>query len=269
MPTNRTRWSQRQSRRPACRCPPWVVARTPQVCSSATAPPYTYRNGCRAGTETASPTWKAGTGTRWSSMNRNCTCAPGAPWRHTPNRSHSKTPCPSCDVASGQTGRPSVERRGFEPLTFSLRRLPSAHATSEVVLRAEIPSAWRAARCPPGAQPGHKRGGYRGGQHLPCRLRIHRSARLRRFPAGQVLLERSAGLAVGLGPGPGDRDPVAGRRSEDRLGRSAGGAEDREETGCTSTSHHRSTGTSKPRSTASSPWGRRESTSARATCAGW
>ncbi len=33
----------------------------------------TYRNDCRAGTGTVSPTWKAGTGTRWSSMNRNCT----------------------------------------------------------------------------------------------------------------------------------------------------------------------------------------------------
>jgi len=33
----------------------------------------TYRNDCRPGTGTASPHWKAATGTRWSSMNRNCT----------------------------------------------------------------------------------------------------------------------------------------------------------------------------------------------------
>ena len=32
------------------------------------------------------------------------------------------------------------------------------------------------------------------------------------------------GLAVGLGPGPGDRDPLATRRSEDHLGRSAADA---------------------------------------------
>ena len=38
-----------------------------------------------------------------------------------------------------------------------------------------------------------------------------------------------AGLAVGLGPGPGDRDPLAARRPEDHLGRSAADAEDREE----------------------------------------
>jgi hypothetical protein len=33
----------------------------------------TYRNDCRPGTGTPSPHWKAATGTRWSSMNRNCT----------------------------------------------------------------------------------------------------------------------------------------------------------------------------------------------------
>jgi hypothetical protein len=40
--------------------------------------------------------------------------------------------------------------------------------------------------------------------------------------------ERSAGLAAGLGSRPTDRDPIAARRSEDLLGRSAADAEDRE-----------------------------------------
>ena len=44
-----------------------------------------------------------------------------------------------------------------------------------------------------------------------------------------LLLERGAGVAAGLGPGPGDRDPVAARRHEDHLGWSAGGAEDGQE----------------------------------------
>ena len=44
----------------------------------------------------------------------------------------------------------------------------------------------------------------------------------------RVLLERGAGLAAGLGPGRGDRHPLAARRSEDHLGRPADGAEDRE-----------------------------------------
>ena len=47
--------------------------------------------------------------------------------------------------------------------------------------------------------------------------------------AGRLLLERGARLAAGLGPGRGDRDPVAARRLEDLLGRSARGAEAREE----------------------------------------
>jgi hypothetical protein len=34
----------------------------------------TYRNDCRAGTGTASRNCQAATGTRWSCMNRNCTC---------------------------------------------------------------------------------------------------------------------------------------------------------------------------------------------------
>ena len=52
---------------------------------------------------------------------------------------------------------------------------------------------------------------------------------VRRFAGRRVLLERGAGLAVGLGPGPRDRDPLAARRSEDHVGRSATDAEDREE----------------------------------------
>ena len=47
---------------------------------------------------------------------------------------------------------------------------------------------------------------------------------LRRLAGGRVLLEPGAGLAVGLGPGRGDRDPVARWRYEDHLGWSAGGA---------------------------------------------
>jgi len=43
-----------------------------------------------------------------------------------------------------------------------------------------------------------------------------------------LLLERGAGVAVGLGSRPGDRDSLAARRSEDHLGRSAADAEDRE-----------------------------------------
>ena len=35
---------------------------------------------------------------------------------------------------------------------------------------------------------------------------------VRRLAGGRVLLERGAGLAAGLGPGPGDRDPLAARR---------------------------------------------------------
>ena len=69
---------------------------------------------------------------------------------------------------------------------------------------------------------------HRAGQQVPRRLRIHRSACVRRFAGGRVLLERSAGLAVGLGSGPGDRDSLAAWRSEDHLGRSATDAEDRE-----------------------------------------
>ena len=48
---------------------------------------------------------------------------------------------------------------------------------------------------------------------------------VRRDTGGRVLLERGAGLAIGLGPGPGDRDPVAARRSEDHVGWSAGQSE--------------------------------------------
>ena len=65
---------------------------------------------------------------------------------------------------------------------------------------------------------------HRAGQQLPRRLRVHRSARLRRFAGGRVLLERGAGLAVGLGPGPGDRDPArrtAVRRSPGAVRRCA------------------------------------------------
>ena len=46
----------------------------------------------------------------------------------------------------------------------------------------------------------------------------HRCAVLRRDAGGRLLLERGAGLAAGVGPGRGDRDPVAGRRLEDLLG---------------------------------------------------
>ena len=55
--------------------------------------------------------------------------------------------------------------------------------------------------------------------------------------AGRLLLERGAGLAAGLGPGRGDRDPVTARRLEDLLGRSARGTEAREEPAA---SRHRS-----------------------------
>ena len=51
--------------------------RHPQRSHESPALSATYRNGCRAGTEPASPTWKAGTGTQWSSMNRNCTLPSG------------------------------------------------------------------------------------------------------------------------------------------------------------------------------------------------
>ena len=40
-------------------------------------------------------------------------------------------------------------------------------------------------------------------------------------PRGRPLLERGAGLAAGVGPGRGDRDPVAVRRHEGRVGRPA------------------------------------------------
>ena len=46
-----------------------------------------------------------------------------------------------------------------------------------------------------------------------------------------LLLERGAGLAAGVGPGRGDRDPVAPRRSEDHLGRPAAGPGARPEPG--------------------------------------
>ena len=45
------------------------------------------------------------------------------------------------------------------------------------------------------------------------------------FAGGRVLLERGAGLAVGLGPGRGDRDPLTARRSEGHVGWSAPDAE--------------------------------------------
>ncbi len=51
----------------------------------------------------------------------------------------------------------------------------------------------------------------------------------RRYAGGRVLLEQGAGVAVGLGSGPRDRDPFAAWRSEDHLGRPAGESEDREE----------------------------------------
>ena len=86
--------------------------------------------------------------------------------------------------------------------------------------------------------------------------------------AGRVLLERGAGLAAGLGPGPGDRDPLAARRSEDHVGRSAGARRRQGRTGCTSTSRRLPTATSRRRSTVSSPSGRPGSTSARARSAG-
>jgi predicted enzyme related to lactoylglutathione lyase len=43
---------------------------------------------------------------------------------------------------------------------------------------------------------------------------------------GRLLLEPGAAVAAGLGPGPGDRDPIAERRYEDHVGWSSGGAED-------------------------------------------
>ena len=52
---------------------------------------------------------------------------------------------------------------------------------------------------------------------------------VRRFAGGRILLEPGAGLAVGLGPGPGDRYPVASWRPEDHVGRSTTDAEDRKE----------------------------------------
>ena len=67
------------------------------------------------------------------------------------------------------------------------------------------------------------------GNNFLANTGVHRGALVRRFAAGRILLERSAGLAVGLGPGPRDRDPIAARRFEDHLGRSARAAEDREE----------------------------------------
>ena len=62
---------------------------------------------------------------------------------------------------------------------------------------------------------------------------------------------------------------LAARRSEDHLGRSAACGRRPGRTGCTSTSPHRPTVISRRRSTVSSPSGRRASTSARATSAGW
>ena len=44
-------------------------------------------------------------------------------------------------------------------------------------------------------------------------------------PGGRLLLERGAGLAAGLGPGPGDGGPLAARGPEDHPGRPTGGAE--------------------------------------------
>jgi hypothetical protein len=83
-------------------------------------------------------------------------------------------------------------------------------------------------------------------------------------------LERSTRMAVGLGSGRRNRDPVAGRhRSVHHLGWSAACPEDREEQA--SSRHHfrPTTSISKRRSTASPPLGRLESTSAKAMSVGW
>src|SRR5215217_7196256 len=52
----------------------------------------TYRNDCRPGTGTASPSCQPATGTRWSSMNRNCT--------HPDSRSHPDQSRGSCQLLS-------------------------------------------------------------------------------------------------------------------------------------------------------------------------
>ena len=92
---------------------------------------------------------------------------------------------------------------------------------------------------------------HRGRQRLPRRLRVHRRAVGRRLAGGRPLLERGARLAAGLGPGRGDRDPVAPRRPEGHLGRAAAGTEGRQGTGAPRTWRRRPMATSRPRSSGS------------------
>ena len=106
-------------------------------------------------------------------------------------------------------------------------------------------------------------------QHLPRRLRTSRIDQLRRYAGGRVLLERSARMAVGLGSGRRDRDPRARRHRSvhhlggpplmPKIGKNRLHLDIAPPAG----------GISRRRSTASSPSGRLESTSAKAMSTGW
>ena len=98
---------------------------------------------------------------------------------------------------------------------------------------------------------------HRGGQQLPGRVRVRRRPLLRRHAGRRLLLERGSRLAARLGPGRGDRDPVAAGRPEDRVGRPARGARRTARTGSTSTSPRPAAATRRPRSNACSPSGAR------------
>ena len=108
----------------------------------------------------------------------------------------------------------------------------------------------------------------RAGQHAssPTAASSGRSPATAR--RGRLLLERGARLAAGVGPGRGDRDPVAAGRPQDHLGWSAAGAEDREEPAAPRPRAAGRRAISRRRSTVWSPSGRSGSTSVRATSAG-
>ena len=124
-------------------------------------------------------------------------------------------------------------------LTSSTARGPTAHGRDGVEARRPPP---RRGAAPGGGprRPGRPRRQRvlrdRAGEQLPRRLRLPRRGLVRRHPGGRPVLARRTRVAARVGPGRGDRRPVAARRHQGLVGRSARGPQDMGGTGSASTS---------------------------------
>ena len=150
----------------------------------------TYRNDCQAATGTASRTRQAATGTRWSSMNRNCTGCVGRVTSRLLASGGGGRSVTLLESASDQANRPRW-RRDLNPCTRICSPLPRLSATPP----GNTSPHWDWARlAPSGRRDSNPRPSPWQGDALPAEPRPHipqpKAARVR----SETLAEAMAGV---------------------------------------------------------------------------